>query len=55
MEKIVTSSKSVILPEQELVEKKLSFLLINCNKSTICSSIFPFLLKSTPDNAVFFC
>ena len=42
-----TSEKTAILPEQELVVKKISFSLMYFTKPIIWSSILPFLLRST--------
>lgn len=49
---LTLSSKMIILPEQELVVKKSVDVFKRATRACIFSSIEPFLLKSTPLNAL---
>lgn len=49
---LTLSSKIIILPEQELVVKKSVDVFKRATRACIFSSIEPFLLKSTPLNAL---
>ena len=51
----LTSEKTDILPEQELVVKKFSWAFMYCTKSIIWSSMLPFLLRSTWERQDSFC